>query len=208
MCNDEIFLKVNGRKLKDLRFWSKSSPFLVFMRSSENMQPIKVLETEKVENNLNPQFKRISIKAQKLCNGDYNMPIIVECWDYNDNGKHDFIGSTTFSINQIVQNNVKEFKLVNKKKNEDTGFITFVEAKLKEKPQFLDYIRGGIHLNLICAIDFTGSNGVPTRPDSLHAIFNNGQMNQYQHAINSVGKILLDYDEDKMIPLYGFGRFN
>jgi len=36
----------------------------------------------------------------------------------------------------------------------------------------MDFIRGGTELNLVTAIDFTGSNGVPSRPDSLHAIIN------------------------------------
>lgn len=46
-----------------------------------------------------------------------------------------------------------------------------------QKPQFLDYIRGGVELNLILAIDFTGSNGIPSCKDSLHAINFNGQLN-------------------------------
>lgn len=31
-------------------------------------------------------------------------------------------------------------------------------------------IRGGLELNLILAIDFTGSNGKPSDPSSLHYI--------------------------------------
>lgn len=56
LCNDEVTLKFHGSNIKDLRFWSKSSPFLVFYRASENKQQIKTHHTETVENNLNPQF--------------------------------------------------------------------------------------------------------------------------------------------------------
>ena len=73
-----------------------------------------------------------------------------------------------------------------------------------EKPTFLDYLRGGLQLNLSVAIDFTGSNGVPTYPTSLHYL-NPTKPNQYQSAIMAVGNILLDYDYDKMIPAFGFG---
>lgn len=54
------------------------------------------------------------------------------------------------------------------------------------------------------AIDFTGSNGVPTHNTSLHHISNYAP-NQYQKAIMAVGNILLNYDYDKMIPTFGFG---
>ncbi|KAL4499199.1 hypothetical protein ABPG72_006785 [Tetrahymena utriculariae] len=205
LVNDEIYLRIKGKGIKDLRFWGKSCPFLIFYRSSENKQPIKVFQTEVVERNLDPQFAIINIKAQKLCNGDYQMPIIVECWDHHSNGQHEYIGQTQFSVAELTSQQNKEFKLINKKKNSNAGSLVVQEVKLIEKPQFLDYIRGGTHLNLVCAVDFTGSNGVPTRPESLHAINQYGQLNQYQQAIQFVGEILLNYDEDKMVPLYGFG---
>ena len=52
------------------------------------------------------------------------------------------------------------------------------------------------------AIDFTGSNGDPRQPHSLHYLDNR---NQYLSAIQSVGSVLQYYNTDKMINLYGFG---
>jgi hypothetical protein len=39
----------------------------------------------------------------------------------------------------------------------------------------------------------------------LHAIYQNGQPNQYQQAIRAVSEILLNYDYDKKVPVFGFG---
>lgn len=64
-----------------------------------------------------------------------------------------------------------------------------------------------MNIALFVGIDFTGSNGIPTDPNSLHYL-NPGQPNKrnaYQEAILSAGEILLDYDSDKMVPVYGFG---
>ena len=72
------------------------------------------------------------------------------------------------------------------------------------KPSFVDYLRGGLELNLNICIDFTGSNGVPNHPTSLH-YFSQNKPNQYQMAIEAVSRILLDYDSDKRIPSFGFG---
>lgn len=68
----------------------------------------------------------------------------------------------------------------------------------------MDYLRGGLELNLSIAIDFTGSNGMPTHPSSLHYM-DLHKPNQYQIAIDAVAKILLEYDSDKRIPAFGFG---
>ena len=53
------------------------------------------------------------------------------------------------------------------------------------------------------AIDFTLSNGEPSKPNSLHYLDMN--KNEYLKAINSVGSILQYYDTDKQIPVLGFG---
>lgn len=42
-------------------------------------------------------------------------------------------------------------------------------------------------------IDFTGSNGDPKSPDSLHYISPNG-INEYLSAIWTVGNVIQDYD--------------
>lgn len=42
--------------------------------------------------------------------------------------------------------------------------------KMVATPTFLDYLRGGLQLNLVVGIDFTGSNGLATSAKSLHYI--------------------------------------
>lgn len=68
----------------------------------------------------------------------------------------------------------------------------------------MDYLRGGLELNLSIAIDFTASNGMPSHQSSLHYM-NPNYPNQYQIAIDAVAKILLNYDTDQRIPALGFG---
>merc|ERR1719273_3005755 len=55
------------------------------------------------------------------------------------------------------------------------------------------------------AIDFTASNGDPSSPQSLHFSGNYNVDNQYQAAIRAVGRVLEPYDDDGMIPAWGFG---
>ncbi len=70
-------------------------------------------------------------------------------------------------------------------------------------PTFLDYINGGCEMQLCVAIDFTGSNGDPRRPGTLHYLSPDGStMNDYEKAISAIGSILADYDTDKMFPVW------
>ena len=68
----------------------------------------------------------------------------------------------------------------------------------------MDYVRGGCNISLHIAIDFTASNGLPNNPNSLHFLNPNGP-NQYEQALLAVSQILLSYDSDKLVPVYGFG---
>jgi len=59
---------------------------------------------------------------------------------------------------------------------------------------------------LSVAIDFTGSNGNPMEPGTLHSLHPHSQTrNDYEKVILSLGTILGHYDSDQMYPLWGFG---
>jgi len=97
----------------------------------------------------------------------------------------------------------KAFELHNPK-NKTPGTLLVASLTKIYKPSFLDFLKGGLQLNMMVAIDFTESNKIPTDPNSLHHI-SEGQQNQYQKAINSIGEVLMQYDYDKKIPAFGFG---
>jgi hypothetical protein len=78
-----------------------------------------------------------------------------------------------------------------------------IEAEVVKNYTFLDYIRGGMQINLTVAVDFTGSNGNPSNPMSLHYVGTNS--NSYEIAIRSCGNIVAYYDYDQLFPAYGFG---
>ena len=60
-----------------------------------------------------------------------------------------------------------------------------------------------MQINLTVAIDFTGSNGPPNMPNSLH--YMGVKQNQYEIAIRSCGDIVAYYDYDQKFPAFGFG---
>ncbi|KAG7523183.1 hypothetical protein JOB18_041367 [Solea senegalensis] len=211
--NRIITLTLSGRKLDKKDFFGKSDPYLEFHKQGEDGKWMLVHRTEVIKNTLDPAWKSFTVPLISLCNGDVDRNIKVLCYDYDNDGGHDFIGEfqTTVTKMSEAQNSVEvEFDCINpkkqkKKKNyKNSGFIIVKSCKITRDYTFLDYILGGCQLMFTVGIDFTASNGNPREPSSLHYINPLGS-NEYLAAILAVGQIIQDYDTDKMFPALGFG---
>ena len=71
--------------------------------------------------------------------------------------------------------------------------INQYKINIERRYPFLDFVRAGLDIELVVAIDFTASNKDPTDTTSLHYVHpaSSGKLNDYQKAILSVGEILL-----------------
>ena len=84
------------------------------------------------------------------------------------------------------------------------NFKVISRSQLNKNYTFVDYLKAGVQIGLSIAIDFTGSNGNPNDPRSLHFI-SGQEPNQYERAIYACGNIMAYYDYDQLFPCYGFG---
>ncbi|XP_014836935.1 PREDICTED: copine-3-like isoform X1 [Poecilia mexicana] len=204
--------EVEARKLDNKDFFGKSDPYLELYKQTETGWQL-AHRTEVVKNNLNPTWKPFRVPLQSLCGGDLEKPIKVECYDYDDDGSHDLIGSfetTMKRLQEASRTSPAEFECINSKKKQkkkgykNSGVVSVKHCEVVKEYTFLDYIMGGCQINFTVAVDFTGSNGDPRSPQSLHYISPQG-VNEYLSAIWSVGNVIQDYDSDKMFPAFGFG---
>lgn len=202
--NQVISWQWAGSKIKSVDGWfDKSDPFLKFYKTHENGDQFLCYQTTQVMDNANPVWANFEINMSKLCYGNLNGKIIIECWDWEKSGNHQFIGKATITVNQLVELK-KEFALLDNK-GKNAGNLVVKSFQILERPTFMDFIRGGETLSFILAVDFTASNGDPKSSDSLHYVKPNGGLNQYQSAILGISEIVLNYDNDRMIPAFGFG---
>jgi hypothetical protein len=177
-----------------------------------------VHRTEAIKVTLEPQWKQFHLSVRSLCNGDYDRDLRLDVWDWNKSGDHELIGSCHTTFRKLRQgpgaDNV--YDLINEKKAKkkgskykNSGKFVLNSCQVQIVPSFLDYIKGGTQVNFTLAVDFTGSNGDPNHPNSLHYRGDPNRTdqppNQYVTAIRSVGEIVQDYDSDKMFPALGFG---
>ena len=148
-------------------------------------------------------FPYIKISSSKLCGGNMNLPIKVSLLNFKANGSHKWKGEFLCKASDLGDPN-KAHNFFNNRKNKSAGQLYISKFHKELNYKFADYLRGGTSISVITCIDFTGSNGIPTQPSSLHYVHPH-QLNQYQHAITSVCSILEKYDEDGNINVYGFG---
>ncbi|KAL4361769.1 hypothetical protein GQ457_04G014740 [Hibiscus cannabinus] len=206
----EMILRCLDLESNDL--FSKSDPFLVISKLMESEISFPVCKTEVLKNDFNPTWKPVFLNIQQV--GSKDNPLVIECFNFNSNGRHDLIGKVQKSLADLE-------KLHSEREGENLFFPTLVGHEYQNKilksklfvdkfsetvqHTFLDYLAGGFELNFMVAIDFTASNGNPRLPDSLHYIDPSGRLNAYQKAIYAVGEVLQFYDSDKRFPAWGFG---
>uniref|UniRef100_A0A3B4DGT0 Copine 4 n=1 Tax=Pygocentrus nattereri TaxID=42514 RepID=A0A3B4DGT0_PYGNA len=211
--HDYVELAFSAKKLDDKDFFSKSDPFLEIFRVNDDGTGSLVHRTETIMNNLNPVWKSFKVSLNTLCSGDQERELKCTVWDWDSNGKHDFIGEyqTTFKeMKAAMEGKQIQWECINpkyqvKKKNyRNSGVVMLTQCKIIKMHSFLDYIMGGCQIQFTVAIDFTASNGDPRNSCSLHYI-HPYQPNEYLKALVAVGEICQDYDSDKMFPAFGFG---
>jgi len=207
---EEVSFTFKAENLDKKDFFGKSDPFMIISKgSSSTGEFLPVHKTEVVMNNLNPHWKPFKMTCVKLCNGNYDRKLKFDVYDWDSDGGHDFIGSFTTCLAQL-KSSPPPFTVVNDKKKakkgdkyKGSGKVILTQCQIVEKPSFLDYLQTGTAMNFSVAVDFTGSNGNPTQPSSLH--YQQTGENQYTAAIRSVGEIIQDYDSDRQFPGLGFG---
>ncbi|KAM3380489.1 protein BONZAI 1 isoform X1 [Capsicum galapagoense] len=207
-----VELKLRCSELESKDLFSKSDPFLVVSKTTESGMVVPICKTEVINNDHSPSWKPMILNIQQI--GSKENPLIIECYDFNSNGKHSLIGKIQKSLldleklhsARIGANLFIPTATGPKQENKVLKSQLFVES-YSEKVQytFLDYLASGYELNFMVAIDFTASNGNPRLPDSLHYIDPSGRPNAYQRAILDVGEVLQFYDTDKRFPAWGFG---
>ncbi|KAL2342828.1 hypothetical protein Fmac_004113 [Flemingia macrophylla] len=206
----EMILRCSDLEYRDL--FSKSDPFLLLSKVVEGGSHIPICKTEVIKNDHNPIWKPVFLNIQQV--GSKESPLIIECYNFNGNGKHDLMGKMQKSLVELEklysggqgENFCSSASAGHNSQDKVLKSRLFVD-KFAESVQhtFLDFLAGGYELNFMVAIDFTASNGNPRLPDSLHYIDPSGRPNSYQRAILEVGEVLQYYDTDKRFPTWGFG---
>ena len=202
----KILIELRCEGLDDLDTFDKSDPFLMIYRQSPGGW-VLIHETKVIMNNLNPQWDPIILDYSHFCHCDPSLMINIEVYDWDSPTKKEFIGKVSLLAGNFQTGAV--FPIINAEKTRSSSYtcsgrLVIVRSEIVLENSFIDYIRGGMSLNLTVAIDYTASNGLATINNSLHYV-ESGHVNEYERVIRTLGGIISDYDTDKRFPVFGFG---
>ena len=164
-----------------------------------------------IHDNLNPNWKVANVDLSSLCQGDVNKPILVSVFDFESSGNHVPMGQFETTVKTLISGATSETAFALQQMGNNVGNLQVTKAEilgvvepltagmqavqLTQAPPlsqatFVDYVSGGCEFNVTIAIDFTGSNGDPRQPNSLHYLHEDGQLNDYEKAIKAIVEIL------------------
>ncbi|CAB9504626.1 Copine-3 [Seminavis robusta] len=102
-----LHLSLCGTELANVEgFFGMSDPF-VEIASYTGLPPPSmwqpIFQSEHIENNLNPRWKPLEMNLEMLCKRDLDQPIQVKILDWEENGKHQPMGSFQTTVNGLME---------------------------------------------------------------------------------------------------------
>lgn len=141
--------QLSGRNLDRKDVFSKSDPFMIVSSArnpayvsgtykTQNSKQIQmagdwvvVHKSETIMNNQKPVWKPFMVDLGQLVHGNMDQPFLIEVYDWDTRGKHDFIGSVATTIRECQV--MKDLQLRNPKrkslKTKIAGMITVLRCE-------------------------------------------------------------------------------
>uniref|UniRef100_A0A8C7G4H2 Copine 1 n=1 Tax=Oncorhynchus kisutch TaxID=8019 RepID=A0A8C7G4H2_ONCKI len=195
--NRAIVLEVEAKGLDKKDLFGKSDPFLEFFKQGDDGKWQLVHRTEVL----------ITIFLWGSCNPicGTETGYVKKKVDNHGDGDGCFVFEEVVYIvhcDQVEFDCVHPEKKKKKKSYKNSGVISVKSCQVAFFTN-MDHHSWFLYFSKV-GIDFTGSNGDPRSPQSLHYLSPDG-LNQYLSATWSVGLVVQDYDTDKLFPAFGFG---
>lgn len=216
---DSVNIHVTARKLDKSKgmFSKKHDVYLEISkelsRDSGNFQPVYRSDVYPKSNK--PRWRPFSFNLQKLCNNEWTRNLKISCYRLvpkeGAGQKFEIIGEVSTTLEDLHKKDTTRtdsfitLPLKNPKdQNKHKWDLRIIKFRVDRQHTLIDYLRGGLHLNLMVAIDFTASNGSLNDIYSLHNI-RDLDANPYLHILQTVGRVISDCNFDRKVALYGFG---
>lgn len=189
--NSALCLQMTGKISGGFFLWRHRYTLNMF-RQSQSGEYLHIYESESLPSG-KCRWKKFTLPYNIL--GEGAIKIVI-------NNQYDQeVAFSMMTIDEILTPG-RRFDLICDKGRRGSLKIAWSELQLKQN--FIDYLRGGLKIRLIIAVDYTSSNFPCHLPTSNHYV-TEGKLNNYEQSIQNVVKIMDVYNKDKVIHLFGFG---
>ncbi|ELR61831.1 Copine-3 [Bos mutus] len=211
--NRIVLFEMEARKLDNKDLFGKSDPYLEFHKQTSDGNWLMVHRTEVVKNNLNPVWRPFKISLNSLCYGDMDKTIKVECYDYDNDGSHDLIGTfqtTMTKLKEASRSSPVEFECINEKKRQkkksykNSGVISVKHCESQHIKLITSFLNQCISSLAIDILIFSSVQSL-----NFSNILNVLKVSSYCLIMSKETNDLLLFSNfpfsDKMFPAFGFG---
>ncbi|OMJ90046.1 hypothetical protein SteCoe_7728 [Stentor coeruleus] len=189
--NSAVSLKLSATIIGGFWIW-KPHYYIRMLREIDQNEYLEIYRTE-TSSGEKCKWKQFNVPYNML--GDKN--ILFNAY----NSSEEYVASTSMTIEELLTPG-SEFSLKQGSKIKGTLKVTWSRLDLQQN--FVDYLRQGIRIKVIVAIDYTSSN-LPYTTSESHHYLGPEKQNPYEASMSSVCRILDVYNKDKIIHVYGFG---
>lgn len=173
-----------------------------------------VYTSEVVRSNSNPQWRLASFFIKRRPTESLgDIRLIMTIMDKDDGTPDDKIGQVHLTAATLSTASPAVFDIIDQEKKRrkgrrytNSGKLRLSNVSVTALPTFVQYLQhASLAMRFIIAIDFTGSNGDPRTPQSLHSMADPTRPNEYVRALTAVGSVLASYDPTQQFAALGFG---
>eukprot|EP00854_Cymbomonas_tetramitiformis_P016913 gene16913-20098_t len=166
----------------------RCDPFLNIYRSTQDGSGTDKVYKSEVTHGNEPTWAPATLAIQRLCNGDFERPLLVDVLDRKRNGEHALLGSVTTSLQDLQTKAQSGSPLILRNgKGKPKGELVVSEATVRNRG-----LKAGLR-----------------GKQELAALKEKQRMGKVAelgaHCARHGAKVLECYDKDKMFPGYGFG---
>lgn len=79
-------------------FWICSHDRYFILSKMMGNDYVDIYKSETIMNNLNPHWKGFTLPLQKLCNGNENLPLKLQVFDWDKHSDPDFVSITQIDL--------------------------------------------------------------------------------------------------------------
>mmetsp|Transcript_967 Transcript_967/g.2212 ORF Transcript_967/g.2212 Transcript_967/m.2212 type:complete len:633 (+) Transcript_967:86-1984(+) len=207
-----IIEKIDRTKVID-----KCRPYFRLERLNQDDQSWEIVwKSEVKKQTLEPIWNEARLPLQLLCNDDQSNPLKITIWDYEkSSSSHVILGSVETSVTDIMEKSKdggipvfivkrERQKLFRRSKMKHVGLLKVLNATIITVPSMIQYLSGGMSLDLMIGIDCSISNGEWGAENNLHFSANHW-LNDYQAGIQKMGKITENFSRGSYSSLWGLG---
>lgn len=202
-----VKLSMAAKGLCNVDLFGRSDPyFRVECLIPGSSNPINLVTSETIMNDLNPSWKQQQMIVPTSNKSWDDIKLKFSVFDWNQTAAHRLIGDAILPLSKLTGPMTIELENPPKRiwgRNRKAGQLSIREVKSQEMPTFTSYLRGGLRLEFVVAVDFTASNKAVSNTDSLHYMGKDGSV--YFQALRSVGTVISSYIKDELITALGFG---